>query len=171
MSITAIMTRLAAIEAGIAGIETAFDESPEAVNDADLPAVVNMLNTGLYEYDASGCRTTHNLNLHLLVAPRGTDAGLPALEAQTQPFVRRFRVTFEQALLLNELAGVELARLRGYRYGEISYGGRAYLGCTFNLQVVELGTTVAASTTPTVRRAGLDAIIERLCAIETDPDT
>ena len=140
MSLEAIFTRIKTINSGITGITRAYDHTdvPESLSTGDLPAAIPYPDTGDIFYSAGQlARFDHRILIRVYVAPTG-QANLAQNLSACLPFVQRFRDTYAQAMKLNELAGIEQAKLTSYRVGVLpDYAGVEYVGVEFVLEVAE----------------------------------
>lgn len=135
MSVEAIITQVAAIQATITGVKRAHDKAPESLSE--LPAFVNFPADGEITRPGTNTRqTTHKIAMQLMVA-RGD---LPSAEAELRPFIARVISAFDQHLTLSSTC--TSSGVVNYKYGKVSYAGVDYLGIVFTLQATERETVV-----------------------------
>lgn len=140
-TVPAQMTALAAIEATIAGVVHAFDAPPDAP-PMDLPCFVNFpgpSNTPYVLSDDTGIEAneTRTWECRLYVAPRGSGS-LGEITRRCLPFFDLGRDCFEGHQSINSTAGVLRVTYlgdTGLNYNRLMYGGQAYSGIVFRVQI------------------------------------
>lgn len=145
MTISAACTATWAVLDGISGIarvyaigKTGADAIPDAIGD-ELPAAIVYPDT-MSDYQQSpsgGERHEYSLKIQLFVAGADTETrGNVAL-----PLFDSVREAFQSAVALNDAgAGVNVARITGWRFGTLTYAGQAYLGWDITLFISEDGS-------------------------------
>jgi hypothetical protein len=146
MSAETTIERIAELNAQITGITTAFDELPESVEDAELPAALVRVGDAQHVIPYEGARReTRNYELLVLVmdAALGTEA---EAENRARPFIARFldfygaRPGLEASDDDREIVeGAHITADSGFVNG-IPYANKLYAGVVFTLQVSEITT-------------------------------
>lgn len=138
MSLADVISGVVAVQKTIPGVAHAYDNAPEAINEA-LPAFITSASAGSVEWPREpGVRTiTHEIVMDLFVN-RGGD--LSAADKVLKPFVDQVIETFDQNITLNgtclNSGGIT------YKFGKLTYAGVEYLGIKFTLKAVELNQVV-----------------------------
>ncbi|MCR4339369.1 MAG: hypothetical protein NUW01_05720 [Gemmatimonadaceae bacterium] len=150
MTLQAVITGLASVEALIAGLSTGqcFDETPDTI-ETSLPVCINVTARGTIARSAGeGWRETrHTILAQLLCAEPGTD--LPTAETIARPYVSKFITKLDTN---RSLAGSCLdAEVTGYEYGEIKLNPASpgYLGVVFSIDATEHETGMLFASTST----------------------
>lgn len=139
MSVEAIITQLAVLEAEIEGVLAAHDESPEALNEGMV--FVNYPTGGTFIYSAGGpCLAIHTIHADFHVSR----SVLPHDENQLRPFVQRMWAKIADNLTCNGTC--EHIILVRYDYGRLAYGQQETLGIRFTLEAKEKDDTITVST-------------------------
>jgi len=139
MSIQAIITELATLEAGITGIAAAYDETPDSLSE--FPCFINYPKSGRLHFSATnGGQSDHTIVCELRYSKLiSTEA-----EAKMRPFVKLFRDKLAANLTLN--GTVDTINDIRYEYGRLgTMAGEEYLVIRFEVDVKETETiTVSA---------------------------
>lgn len=143
MSVATVKTRLASIQANIAGLNRAFAQAPNSINRADMPLFVNLTRQSQTDWQEGSDlgRETRLYLMQLYVLPFGN--GIPGEAERTcEPFFPLVRDTFAARPGLEGLLGVQQAVFLGdggvaaLRYPLSSEN--LFWGIEFRLQVSEL---------------------------------
>lgn len=129
MSIQAIITQLAVLQEEIIGVRKAFAETPDSLNV--FPCFVNFPSSGDIDRAPSQRKLHHTIKMQLRV----TRADLPSAENKVRPFLDLVLDKFDANINLNGVA--DRSAITHYDYGELPWGGRTYLGISFDIEVWE----------------------------------
>ena len=129
MSIQAIITQVAVLQKEITGIRQAFDETPDKLNA--FPCFVTFPSEGDIDRAPSQRKVKHIIKMQLRV----TRADLPSAENKVRPFLDLVLDKFDLNITLNGTA--HRSAITHYDYGELPWGGRTYLGISFDMEVWE----------------------------------
>jgi len=129
MSLSSIITQIAAIEGDISGIKKAHDKAPSNINA--FPCFINVPDSGEITRKPNTRWVTHHIKLELYV----TKQIIPEAEALLRPILESTLNAFDAKLTLNGSASN--SQITGYQYSVLSYNGQDYLGITFDLNAVE----------------------------------
>jgi RNA recognition motif-containing protein len=132
MSIQNIITQIATLQAEITGIKRAFDETPDSLNE--FPCFVNFPSSGDIERIPGQRKTKHIIKMQLRVIR----ADLPSAENKVRPFLDSVLDKFDANITLN--GAVSRSAIIHYDYGSLPWGGREYLGISFDIEVWETET-------------------------------
>ena len=131
MSLQAILSQLATLEADIEGIRAAYDETPEGLSV--FPCFINYPQRGELHWAASDfARSDHTIVCELHV----TRQSLPQDEALARPFVGLFRNMIVGHITLEGTCEQVLPPIT-YEYGRLTFGTETHLGVRFIIRVVE----------------------------------
>ena len=136
MSVGNIITQLAAIETGIAGIKRAYDKTPDSLSE--LPCFINFPVSGEYIRDPMRRVVRHTIRAQLYV----TRSDLLSAEAQLRPFLELVFNALDADLDLG--ASCDYHRITRYDYGALIFAKVVYLGMSFDLEVSELTSATFA---------------------------
>lgn len=142
MTVEAVKTALATVEAGITGVIRAEKDPPRTIASADMPLFLNFTGPATYAYNpipgTKLIRETRVYFLRLYVMGTGQGAEYEA-EVKAQPFFERVRAAFYANATLKAVSTVERARLIGDTGIQVlGYFGTEFLGVEWQLQVSEL---------------------------------
>ena len=129
MSIQAIITQVATLQAEITGVKKAFAETPDSLNE--FPCFVNFPSSGDITRIPSQRSTRHIIKMQLRVVR----ADLPSAENKVRPFLDLTLNKFDSSILLNGTAS--RSAVIHYDYGSLPWGGIDYLGISFDLEAYE----------------------------------
>ena len=129
MSVQTIIAQLAVLQAEITGIRQAFAETPDKLNA--FPCFVNFPSEGDIDRAPSQRKVKHIIKMQLRV----TRADLPSAENKVRPFLDLVLDKFDANISLNGTA--HRSAITHYDYGELPWGGRTYLGISFDIEVWE----------------------------------
>lgn len=127
MTVAAVITKLAAIEAAITGVKRAHDETPESLSE--FPCFINYPRRGTLTPE-NACLTVKGLHtavceLHI------SRQDLPTAETAARPFIERFtHAVWADPTLAGEVDTVNEIR---YEYGKLNFGGEVHLGLQFEV--------------------------------------
>ena len=128
MTIQAIITQLATVEAAIDGVVAAYDETPESLNE--FPCFINYPVSGTYRCGSGTMKAgiqTIGAELHV------TREVLPEAEAVARPFIDLFTdAIFEDIQLDSNCVAVTEIR---WEYGQLKFANETHLGVKFLLDV------------------------------------
>ena len=132
MSLAAIITQMATIEAAITGIKHAYDNPDEAINEP--PCFVNVPDGPPVVLRSPGSvrQTTHRIKALCLVVRGGS---ITTADKELRPYLEATFSAFDAKITLN--GACAHSRIVSAKYGEISWGGQPYLGWSFELEVME----------------------------------
>ncbi len=130
MSLDAIMTQIAAVESGIAGVKKANDQAPASMNV--FPSFVNFPAGGKFDRPPSIRWVSHTITLEIHV----TKQILPEAERLLRPYLESTLNAFDTHLTLNGAASN--SRITAYQYGVLTYNGQQHLGISFTLEATEV---------------------------------
>lgn len=131
-SVEAVLTKVALVQADIAGVVRAYNGAtpPESVEDE--PCFVNLhgeYDEAVIEYRPSSERHTYAVTMLLLLSRQDG----PEVMALALPFIERTRAAFRQTVTLGGLAS--WAHIERYRVTSVVYAGVTYLAVRFVLRV------------------------------------
>ena len=131
-SVELVLTKIAAVQANIAGVVRAYDGStpPESVEDE--PCFVNLhgeYDEATIDYRPSSERHTYPVTMLLLLSRQDG----PAAMTLALPFIERTRAAFRATATLGGL--VSWAHIERYRVTSVVYAGVTYLAVRFVLRV------------------------------------
>lgn len=140
MSVGTVKTRLATLQALVAGVGRAYVSAPNSLPPGDLPAFVNFTAGAQYDLIVGGATTnteTRQYLMRLYVAP--VAAGLPGeVEGRCDALFTAVRDYFTARPSLGGLTGVQNAVLTGDGGVQVfPYAGVDYIGIEFKLNVTE----------------------------------
>lgn len=128
MTIAAIITQLATVEATISGVVAAYDETPESLNE--FPCFINYPISGTYKCGSGTQKAgiqTIGVELHV------TREVLPEAEAVARPFIDLFTDAIFADIQLDNTC-VSVTEIR-WEYGELKFANETHLGIKFMLDV------------------------------------
>lgn len=129
MSVQAAITALTSIEAGLSGIRTAHDKTPEKLGE--LPCFINYPRRGtVTPAPGSGC--TMIKGLHTVVAELHVARKiLPHAEGVARPYIDSFvKAVWADPTLGGTVNTVNEIR---YEYGRLEFGRETHLGVRFEI--------------------------------------
>lgn len=141
MSVVTVKTRLAEIQAKIAGVKRAYAQAPLSLPDSDLPAFVNFTGEATHESRIGGADVDaetrqYRMRLYIERSGQGIDG---EAERLCEPFFDLVRDAFMARPGLEQLDNVQVARLLGDSgVSALTYAGEPYIGIEFRLYVMEL---------------------------------
>lgn len=141
MSVVTVKSRLARIQAAIAGVRRAYAQAPLSLPDSDLPAFVNFTGAATHESRVGGADVDAETRQYLMrLYVRKSGQGIEGeAERLCEPYFDLVRDAFMARPGLEQLDHVQLARLLGDSgVSALSYAGEMYIGIEFRLQVMEL---------------------------------
>lgn len=140
MSLTNIIDRLYEINRDITGIETAFRRPPMALDTAELPAIMVVLDNWTVGHRPSDARqTVHHLLLRVYGTPTGQQQDVAARQEELEPFLERVLNAYDATVKLNGLSDM-LAGWQGItavRWRILPYAGTEYPALEFSLDIHE----------------------------------
>jgi len=132
--VSAIITRVAAIQEAIPGIKKAHINAPESIKE--MPCFVNFPASADIEMLPMQRRVKHLIKMHLFVQR----SDLPSAEKELRPFLELVFSAFDADITLG--GTVIRSYIIHYDYGKLEYPeGTKYAGDTFDLEVLERDTT------------------------------
>jgi hypothetical protein len=142
ITVTDQTAALAAIERDIPTTSHAFDQAPDALHPADLPAWVNFpgaaSDTWLFSDDeVNESDDVREWECRVYVAPRGAGSEGEIIRL-CQPFFDSARTMFQSHQSLDGSAGVLKVKYigdKGLNFNNLDYAGMKYSGITFRVQV------------------------------------
>ncbi len=141
-----VVSRLAILQAQIAGIRRAYSEPPETISVMDMPLFINLVGPGSHDLATIGENydlETRLYRMRLFIRPSVT--GFPGEgETEARPFIRAVTSFFQGR---PSLGGGALAGLDEVQESAViadsgvmqalMFGGTAHIGIEFTLQVKE----------------------------------
>lgn len=129
MTVAAVLTQLATVEATITGIKRAHDETPESLSE--FPCFINYPRRGTVTPAPGGVALAIK-GLHTVVCELHiTRQDLPTAESVARPFIDRFvKAVWADPKLGNTVDTVNEIR---YEYGRLEFGREQHLGIRFEV--------------------------------------
>ncbi|MGD8499058.1 MAG: hypothetical protein PVJ86_00330 [Phycisphaerales bacterium] len=127
MTVAAVLSQLAIVEATITGVKRAHDETPESLSE--FPCFINYPRRGTVT-PVDACLAVHGLHtvvceLHI------TRQDLPTAEGVARPFIDLFvKAVWADPKLSNTCDTVNEIR---YEYGRLEFGREQHLGIRFEV--------------------------------------
>ena len=128
MTVAAVLTQLAVVEAALSGVARAHDETPE--NLGEFPCFINYPRSGTITAGPGGVQQVKGL--HTVVAELHiTRQDLPTAESIARPYLDSFpKAIWSDPTLAGTVNTVLEIR---YQYGRLEFGGERHLGVRFEI--------------------------------------
>jgi hypothetical protein len=138
MGLAGILTACKTIASAVTGIKAAYDHTdmPEALDSAEVPAVLCLPNSGDMEASGAGAGAIiHTVRL-ILVGMAGGQGTVAQRMSQLVPYVPALQTAFAAHLALST-SGVEWATLERYAFITFAIGENNHAAVEFTLRVFE----------------------------------